>query len=100
MNLQEFSDSVTEFNELNTSNLVLVCNTTFSENVETHVNHGNGSLCINFSPLTDGNSYLSAKMLTEDAYSYGLLTYPDITAIDVVNFSEIQSLLPVVEDDI
>jgi hypothetical protein len=39
-------------------------------------------------------------MLTEDAYSYGLLTYPDITAIDVVNFSEIQSLLPVVEDDI
>jgi hypothetical protein len=94
MNLQEFADSVTEFNELNTSNLVLVCNTTQSETVETHVNAGNGSLCIRFKALTDGNSFLHAYMLTEDIYSYGLLTYPDIAMIDVVNFSDIQNLFP------
>ncbi len=98
MNLQEFADSVTDFNELNTSNLVLIANTTESPTIESHVN--TSSVCIKFMPLTDGNSYLHAYLLTEDTYSYGLLTSPDIANISVKNSSDIESLLPVVDDEL
>ncbi len=97
MNLQEFADSVTEFNELNTSNLVLVASSVESTTIENHVN--TGSMAIKFRDLTDGNSYLSAQLLTEDTYSYGLLTYPDKHNIEVVNRSDITDRIPVRSED-
>lgn len=98
MNLQEFSDSVTEFNELNTSNLVLVASSVESTAIENHVN--TGSLAIKFRELTDGNTFLSAGLLTEDTYSYGLLTYPDLTIIEVVNRSDITDRIPARTEDL
>lgn len=98
MNLQQFADSVTEFNDLNTSNLVLVANSEVSTQAEAHVN--TGSLCINFIQLTDGNNYLSAQLLTEDTYSYGLLTFPDLANIEVCNRSDITDRIPPTSEDI
>ena len=98
MNLQEFADSVTDFNELNTSNLVLVTSIANSTAIENHVN--TGSLAIKFRELTDGNSFLSAGLLIEDTYSYGLLTYPDLTIIEVVNRSDITDRIPPTSEDL
>jgi hypothetical protein len=98
MNLQEFADSVTEFNDLNTSNLVLVANSETSTQAEAHVN--TGSLSINFNQLTDGNNYLSAGLLTEDTYSYGLLTFPDKANIEVLNISDITDRIPPTSEDL
>lgn len=97
MNLQEFADSVTEFNELNTSNLVLVASTVESTMVENHVN--TPSMAIKFRDLTDGNSFLSAHLLTEDTYSYGLLTYVNKQNIEVLNRSDITDRIPARTDD-
>jgi len=97
MNLQEFADSVTEFNELNTSNLVLVASTVESTTVENHVN--TASMAIKFRDLTDGNSFLSASLLTEDTYSYGLLTYVNKQNIEVLNRSDITDRIPARTDD-
>ena len=99
MNLQQFADSVTEFNQLNTSNLVLVASSVESTSIENHVN--TGSMAIKFRDLTDGNSFLSAQLLTEDTYSYGLLTYPATVNIEVLNRSDITEHMPArTEDDI
>ena len=97
MNLQEFADSVTEYNELNTSNLVLVVSSVESTTIENHVN--TGSMAIKFIDLTDRNSYISAQLLTEDTYSYGLLTYPDKHNIEVVNRSDITDRIPPTSED-